>query len=420
MRQASKRNLTPGLAALALCLQILAGVSANAQAKAAKNIGPQNESSQTQVFNDPSGKAAVGIFKNFMQYPPESRPLDASNWDLLHPWSTDSVPLPMIPRQTMLQVDALRASGMSDEEALRSVTIPSSLPKYQFELNKSILAGTKDELKARLSLIPSQSSPLRMHIIDAQLIGDEDFGAPNLGRVPFSCDTATTCTFQWKAPAAQKQYWGALLLVVTAAADGMADDFVIRQPFYSSPMVAGRFTGRFQERIENGSLVIDAGVEVQRRMACFVSANLFSVDKANPTHHAERRMIVDPSMKTISFTFFGKIFRDFGHQGTFRLQDLKAQCENLAYPPEWFLDSVSHQAELQDFQNQAPTVKEPSRIYFEYNNFSYATHRYTSAAFSNQEWQSPESARKLELLKKAATELDNPPMEERKRQLQPR
>ena len=25
-------------------------------------------------------------------------------------------------------------------------------------------------------------------------------------------------------------------------------------------------------------------------------------------------------------------------KGEFRLQDLKAQCENLHYPPEWFMD----------------------------------------------------------------------------------
>jgi hypothetical protein len=231
----------------------------------------------------------------------------------------------MVPRQTMLQVEALRASGMTEEEVLRNVTIPSSLPRYQFEMNKTILAGAKDELRATLTVIPSQiSTPVRLHITDAQLMGDEDFGAPKLGRVPFSCATATACTFQWRSPSAQKQYWGVLELVVTATLEGMADDFVIRQPFYSSPMIAGKFTGQFQERIDNGSLVIDAGVEVQKRMACFVSANLYSVDKGIPTHHAERRMIVDPSMKTIDFTFFGKVFRDFGHEGTFRMQDLKS------------------------------------------------------------------------------------------------
>ncbi|HEV2962361.1 MAG TPA: hypothetical protein VG649_11090 [Candidatus Angelobacter sp.] len=419
MRNVLTSKLGLSLAALALCFDTVAVGAAAAQAKNAKNIGQQNEIQQTPSLNDASGKAALAIYKNFTQYPPDSRPLDASNWDLLHPWSTDTAPLPMVPRQTMLQMDVLRASGMTEEEVLRNVTIPTSLPKYQFEMNKTILAGTKDELRAKLTVIPNQvSPPIRMHIIDAQLIGDEDFGAPKLGRMPFSCESAATCTFQWKAPSAQKEYWGVLELVVTATVEGTADDFVIRQPFYSSPMVAGKFTGQFQERIDNGSLVIDAGVEVQKRMACFVSANLYSVDRGIPTHHAERRMIVDPSMKTIGFTFFGKVFRDFGHEGMFRLQDLKAQCENLAYPPEWFLDSVAHQAELQNFQSKAPTAREPSRIYFEYNNFSFTTHRYTRAAFSDREWQSPESAHKLEMLKKAATDLDNPAMDERKRQLQ--
>ena len=128
-------------------------------------------------------------------------------------------------------------------------------------------------------------------------------------------------------------------------------------------------------------------------------------------------MIVDPSMKTIEFNFFGKIFRDFGYEGVFRLQDLKAQCENLPYPPEWFLDSIAHQAELQDFQNRPPATKEPSRIYFAYNNFTYTTRSYPNNIFADQEWQSPERTRKLEALKKAAAELNNPAMEERKRQL---
>lgn len=402
--------------ALALCL--VAG-SVVAQIKTPADPTTQKEPNRPVSLNDASGKGALAIYKDFTTYPPDSRPLTTSNWDLLHPWSTDTMPLPMLPRQVMLQMDALRASGMSEEEVLRNVAIPSTLPKYQFDMNKTILAGTNDQLKARLTVIPSQPSPsFRLQIADAQLVGDSDLGSPQLGRVPFSCESATTCTFQWKAPSAQKLYWGVLELVVTATVEGIKDDFIVRQPFYSSPIVAGRFTGRFQERVDNGSLVIDAAVDVQKRMACFVSANLYSVDKAVPTHHAERRMIVDPSMRTISFTFFGKIFRDFGHEGTFRLQDLKAQCENLAYPPEWFLDSVSHQAELQGFQSKAPVIKEPSRIYFESNNYTYTTRRYTSAAFSDREWQSPESTRKLEMLKKAATELDNPAMDERKRQLQ--
>ncbi len=133
-------------------------------------------------------------------------------------------------------------------------------------------------------------------------------------------------------------------------------------------------------------------------------------------------MIVDPSMKTISFSFFGKIFRDGGHEGAFRLQDLKGQCENLSYPPEWFIDSVAHKAELQALQNKPAAVREPSKIYFEYAEHTYTTQRYAGAVFSDQEWQSPERTRKLEMLKRAAAEMDNPTMtqkmDQKKKQLQ--
>src|SRR5262249_3273439 len=158
----------------------------------------------------------------------------------------------------------------------------------------------------------------------------------------------------------------------------MTDPLVMRQSFYSSPRVAGRFTGQFHERLEQGSLVIDAGVEVTQRRMCFVSANLYSMDEAAPTHHVERRMILDPSMQHVTLTFFGKIFRDYGHAGKFRVQDLTAQCENLSYPPEWFLDSASHKAELQALQSKATpsTPREPSRLYFEYNDYTYTTQKY--------------------------------------------
>jgi hypothetical protein len=372
-------------------------------------------------LGDASAAGAMAVYKDFTKYPPESRPLDASNWDLLHPWSVDAASLPLVPQQVMRQVETLRASGLAEEEVMRRVSMASSLPRYRFEMNKNILAGTRDQLQAMLVVTPEREAdaPVRIHVTKAELIGDFAFGSPQLGLVPFTCAAkASTCTFAWRAPAAESRYWGTLQLVVAVSVEGMADEFVIHQHFYSSPMVAGRFTGRFQERLESGSLVIDAGVEVQKRMACFVSANLFSVDKGAPTHHVEQRMIVDPAMLTISFTFFGKVFRDFGHEGAFRLQDLKAQCENLAYPPEWFMDSLAHQAELEEFQARPPANNEPSRIYFEYNNYTFTTRRYSNSLFSDQEWQAPERTRKLEMFKKAAADLDNPEMEVRKRQLQ--
>jgi hypothetical protein len=370
---------------------------------------------------DASPLNTMVAYREFAKYPPESRPLVGANWDLLHPWSVDASTMPMVPTRIATQVESLRRAGVPDDEAWRSVTLPATLPRYRLELNTAILAGTNQDLNATLTVMSDQvaGAPPQINITRAELVGDADFGSPVLGAVPYSCQTGSTatCTFHWRAPATRKEYWGVINLVVTANLVGSTDEFVMRQSFYSSPMTAGKFTGRFQEQLQNGSLVIDAGVDVTRRMACFVSANLYSVDKGLPTHHAERRLIVDPSMHSIPLTFFGKIFRDFGYEGAFRLQDLKAQCENLHYPPEWFMDSVAHKAELQAFQARPIAIKEPSRIYFEYNDYTYRTRNYSSSDFSDREWQSPESTRKLTLFNRAAGELTNPSLEALKKQL---
>ena len=364
-------------------------------------------------LQDPSLEGTIAAYRAATQYGPESRPLRAENWDLTHPFLTESPSLPLISSRVLRELESMRDAGLSEQEIMARVTTPSFAYTYQFAMNKTILTGTRDELDAHLIVTPAP----RIHVLKAEVIGDNYFGSPNLGTVPFSCETTTpVCTFRWRAPAAERRYWGALDLQVTLTVEGSADEFVVRQAFYSSPMVAGKFTGEFHERLENGSLFIDAGVSVQKRMMCFVSANLYSADKEIPTHHATRRIIVDPSMKTVTFTFFGRIFTDYGHEGTFRLQDLKAQCQNLTFPPEWLMDPRAHQAELQEFQAHPPATREPASIYFEYNDFTYTTRAYANSVFSDAEWQSPERTQYLEFLEKAAERLADPALELRKQQ----
>jgi hypothetical protein len=365
-------------------------------------------------LEDASLTGTLAAYRADTQYGPESSALHVENWDLTHPFLTESPPLPLISSASLRELESQRDAGLSEQEVLSKLKAPSSRSTYQFVVNRTILTGTRDELNARLTVRSASSSSVvpRLHVIKAEVIGDAYFGSANLGAVPFSCETTRpACTFRWRAPAEQSRYWGALELQVTLTLEGGADEFVARQGFYSSPMVAGKFTGDFRERIQNGSLLIDAGVSVQKRMLCSVSANLYSVDKEAPTHHATRRLIVDPSMKTITFTFFGKIFRDYGHEGAFRLQDLKAQCDNLAFPPEWAMDPQAHQAQLQEFQNHPPATREPIYVYFKYNDFSYTTRAYANSVFSDAEWQSPERTRRIGYLEKVAGKLGDPGLE---------
>jgi hypothetical protein len=84
---------------------------------------------------------------------------------------------------------------------------------------------------------------------------------------------------------------------------------------------------------------------------------------------------------------------------------LKGQCENLAYPAEWFINSQAHEEGLEEFLQkgeEAPSASEPTQIYFARDDYSYTTHSYPNSIFSGTEWQSPEKTRRLELEKKAA------------------
>ena len=371
----------------------------------------QSAALSTDPLEDASMAGTLAAYQAATQYGPESSALLVKNWDLTHPFLTESPSLPLISSASLHALEAQRDSGLSEQQILSKLKAPSSLSTYQFVMNKTILTGTQDELNARLTVTSASSANAvpRIHVIKAEVIGDSYLGSPNLGTVPFSCETTTPiCTFRWKAPTEQKQYWGTLELQVTLTLEGSADECVVRQGFYSSPMVAGKFTGDFHDRLQNGSLLIDAGVSVQKRMLCSVSANLYSADTGVPTHHASRRLIVDPSMKTVTFTFFGKIFRDYGHEGTFRVQDLKAQCDNLAFPPEWAMDTQAHQAQLQEFQNHPPATREPIYVYFKSNDFTYTTRAYPNSVFSDAEWQSPERTQRIEYLRKAALKLADP------------
>jgi hypothetical protein len=373
--------------------------------------GQQAQRTVKHASHDISVGGSVAAYAEATQYHPESVPIDASYWDLLHPWSVDTKLQPMISERTISLVQSLRNSGLSEKDVWSRVPTPVSSMKYQFALNKVSLAGIQDELQARLTVTSTQSSDaaLRIQVVNAEMIGTSHLGSPDLGAVPFSCEaTGPVCTFTWRAPSADKLYWGGLTLQVTITADGSPDQFVLRQPFYSSPMVAGTFTGTFHDRLENGSLVIDAGVDIQRKMACFVTANLYSADQTTPLQHAQRRVLVDPSMKTISFTFFGKIFRDYGDEGAFRLQDLVGKCVNVPYPAEWFMDSVGHRQDLEAFYKNPPGTSEPPQIFFAYNTYSYTTRSYPNSAFSDAEWQSPEKTAKLEMMKKAAAAFSDP------------
>jgi hypothetical protein len=275
----------------------------------------------------------------------------------------------------------------------------AAAPQYLFTTDRTILVGTSGEkVTATLAIgqSPTSKDQTSLQVISAQLIGSTAYDGQVVATVPSSCKGAV-CTFVWTNPNLDAQYWGPLTIKATVSSNDYPGTWVVYKDFYSSPTMAGKFTGQFTDSIVSGSLVINAGVHIypnsypNQQLACTVSANLYSVDHGWPLQHYEEAVLLDPSTTTIPLTFFGKIFTDYGDAGTFSLNDLKVQCLNLPYPAAWEMDPITHKADLDNWgaanANGTTDTYEPPYIYFAQYNSSYTTAKYANNVFSNAPYQ---------------------------------
>ena len=137
-------------------------------------------------LDDASGKGGAAAYEEFAKYPPESRPLDTSNWDLLHPWLTDNIHTALVPVEVFRQMETLQKAGLSEQEISQRVTMPPALRQYQFDVNKIILAGTQGEPQAKLTVLsaPGSTEPVRFQITRVELVGDDYLARHRWARCP--------------------------------------------------------------------------------------------------------------------------------------------------------------------------------------------------------------------------------------------
>lgn len=361
---------------------------------------------------DPSPRALLEAYRTYAQYPDFSRPLDKSMTDLTDPWSTSDVPLPIIDDPSVRTENALRervqelkGKGKSEDEIEAELRkYYENLPRYQFSANRHTLTFG-DELIVTLKITDANGALLDFTITDAAVWGDPQMARSVLGRPDyndsgFGADKKAgdgITTFTWKIPGEDKRYWGNLRLVATVSVKGVKNPVELVHSFFGSPIAPAQFTGQFHERLENGSLVIDAYLDVKRECKFILQANLYT-QRGEPTHWVTVNTVLEPGLRAASFVFFGKIFHDMGADGRFVLRDLRGTCENLPFPARYLNDPTKTDAVV-----NAKPLEEPLLFYIPYTSLSYTTQKeYTFKDFSNAEWSSPEKDARLRQLEEAA------------------
>jgi len=357
-----------------------------------------------------SPKGELEMYRTYSQYPHDSRPLTASMKDLTNPWFVEQVPLP-IPapgaaneQEIKELVEKMQASGKSNEDIEKEIAkMIENQPAFQFVLNRHTVTEG-DTLVATLK-ITKNGSPIPYTISSAELESDPSQGLKGLGSISFNDNGVAPdekagdgiTTFSWKAPSADKKYWGTLTIKAKVNVRGAKDVAVVQQSFYSSPSAPAVFQNSFSERLQDGSLVIDIPIEVRRECRYSLQANLYSIDENEPTHWAVVQKVLDPGRQIVSFTFFGKIFHDGGYSGKFQIRDIRGTCENMPYPAKWLGDP----SKANQIAN-TPAVNEPPIIYIPFNDYAYTTRSYNLDEFSNQEYTSAEKTKRLAELEEAA------------------
>lgn len=135
--------------------------------------------------------------------------------------------------------------------------------------------------------------------------------------------------------------------------------------------VPAEFTGRDIDYVENGSLVIDVGLDVFRAGFYRIDANLFGPDGA-PLAFTTFKGELAAGVQRVPLEFFGLLLHDVGSPGPYELRDLRGYLfRDGEYPDRLRMRDATH---------------------------SHWTRAYELAGFSDEEYSSEHKTRMLELI----------------------
>ncbi|MDE0896453.1 MAG: hypothetical protein OSB10_07695, partial [Planctomycetota bacterium] len=92
--------------------------------------------------------------------------------------------------------------------------------------------------------------------------------------------------------------------------------------FTSTSSIPGHFTGEFDDRLENGNLVIDVGVEIQTPGRYRIEANLYDRHDI-PVAWARFQEELEPGNQDVALSYHGLIFHDANASPPFFMRQLR-------------------------------------------------------------------------------------------------
>ena len=316
----------------------------------------------------PNRQNLVAHYRLYFRYPHGSRPLNPDMRDLLNPFRVEQAPKPIY---------TTSRPGESDK--------PVYFVKTDIPMN--VIVG-RNSFVAHVSVKDSSGNRnVPFKVISARILADGTSGRVRIDDAAYSDGgrdfdreaNDNEVAFHWKAASPSRLAWGELALSLELKAE--EQKFTLELPFRSTPAPAGRFTGRFEERLDDGSLVIEAEVDIDTPGYFQFAANLMHAATQRPSHLAIHQGNLSAGRHMVPLLFFGKIFRDKDLDGKFTLTYLRGFRHNV---PD--RGSASGDAKL---RNRSPVkaTQEPLEQWMVPYADSYTTKSYPLDAFSDREYE---------------------------------
>ncbi len=295
----------------------------------------QNAASQEEVrrkrisgFDDPSMELAelakksdvpfakvLMDFREWAQYPPDSRPLNAGDIDQINHEKIELplMPMPIIedgkPKEPMHSC-VLQAEAHTVYE---DQTHETQLRCQNLTTGKFVLADIK-----ALKLTRTAASTI--------------FPTPPPDVVKNDAKPPISVSFFFKP---RQSDWGDMELTVDFSLPEEKTSYIhqLKTHFFSSPQAPAKFTGKFHERLEKGSLIISAELQVRLSGSYRIEANLMG-DDIEPVAHSRTDVKLGGGTQWVELLFFGKILRDRRLPGPYKLAGLRGQQMNLPISPD--------------------------------------------------------------------------------------
>jgi len=350
-----------------------------------KTQDPTKEDGQISDGTSVSGEAGDGgkdgitpeyllqQYKEWSEYPPNSRPITNNNHDIVQPFFVQESPIVMVDSPKSKDENGYKCHLQPKTWAVVGPSAEMFIKLECRDKNNSTIPVKVDDVRVFKEFDGQKTSTVRADYNDDGRDGDE-VAKDNI------------ITFKWRP---MKQDWGQMLLEADIQY-GQGKKATVTSSFFSSPGKPAEVGNVFRDSIVEGSLVIHTTINVLKAGNYHIEGNLKEEKDGNFLAFATFDGSLKSGSQEIELLFFGKILNTKGLDGPYILTDIRGHRVNLAVDPSWH-----EQGEEGLKKMLAAKTTEPDKEMIIPFTEEYKTKPYKSSQFSIKSFSSTDKDNRI-------------------------